>query len=215
MNEHTGTTDNNEDLFVIRKLSYGRGDTVLFSELSLELAAGQLLEVVGRNGSGKTTLLRIACGFIVPDAGEILWRGRNIHAYSGEYLHDVSYVGHLNGIKLGLTPLENLSVDYALSACADDASLPQVLERFGLARYRDVPAQKLSSGQRRRLALARLPVSGTRLWLLDEPYNSLDEEGKQLMGELLSRHLAAGGAAIMASHEFTPIDNVSIKRLSL
>lgn len=215
MNERAGTTNNNEDLFVVRKLSYGRGDTVLFSDLSFDLSSGQLLEVVGRNGSGKTTLLRIACGFIEPDAGEILWEGRNIHTYSGEYMRDVSYVGHMNGIKLGLSPIENLTVDHALSARSGDISFTEVLERFGLARYRDVPAQKLSSGQRRRLALARLPVSGTRLWLLDEPYNSLDEEGKKLMGELLIEHLDSGGSVIMASHDFTPINNVSVKRLSL
>lgn len=207
--------ENNEDLLVVSKLSYGRGDAVLFKEFNVHLSSGQLLEIMGRNGSGKTTLLRIICGFIEPDAGEIRWRGRDIHTYTSEYQRDVSYVGHLNGIKLGLTPFENLTVDYALSVQPEGISLLDVLEKFGLAQYKDIPAQKLSSGQRRRLALARLQISGTYLWLLDEPYTSLDEEAKTLLGELLHQHLHSGGAAIMASHDFVPMDNVSIKRIVL
>lgn len=210
-----GPENNSEDLMVVSKLSYSRGDRVLFKDLSFSLAAGQLLEIMGANGSGKTTLLRIICGFIEPDAGNILWRGRNILGDDSEYLRDMSYVGHLNGIKLGLTPFENLTIDYALSTQSGEISLPEILEKFGLARYKDVLAHKLSSGLRRRLALARLQVSGTCLWLLDEPYTSLDEEGKKLVGELLHKHLHSGGAAIMASHEFIPIVDVSMKKITL
>ena len=200
---------------VVSNLSYGRGDARLFRALDFNLAAGQLLEVTGANGSGKTTLLRIACGFIEPDAGEIRWRGRDIRTHAGEYLRDICYVGHLNGIKLGLTPLENLTVARALSGQSEKISLPGVLAKFKLDHYKDIPAQKLSSGQRRRLALARLLIYRARLWLLDEPCISLDEEGKKLVWELLRDHLGSGGAAIMASHDFIQIDNISINRINL
>ena len=215
MNKHTGSPGDHEALFVASHLTYSRASMQVIDDIGFTLSAGQLLEVVGENGSGKTTLLRIACGFIEPDAGEIRWRGRNIHSYINEYLHDVTYIGHLNGIKADLTPFENLAVDYALSSRPADVPLADIIDNFGLASCKDVPVRKLSSGQRRRVALARLRVSGARLWLLDEPYASLDEGGRRLISDLLREHLLSGGMAIMASHDFIPMNDVSITRISL
>lgn len=202
-------------LLAIRGLTCTRNDVPILRDLAFTLAPGQILLIEGENGSGKTTLLRILCGLLEPDAGEILWRGDSIHAdYSG-YLRDLCYVGHGNGIKLGLTPLENLAFIRKLSAVDPYADLFGILNRFGLEKLIDMPAQYLSAGQRRRLALSRLLLEHKPLWILDEPFTSLDAGGRRLLRSLFNDHLSREGAVIMTSHDHFSWDEPSLRRLKL
>jgi len=189
---------------VAHALSCLRHDLLLFEGLGFMLRAGEVLQVRGPNGSGKTTLLRILCGLTMPESGEILWQGKNIHEQRGEYLQELSYIGHLNGIKMELTALENLVIAGALAASGDNLAYQAVLAKIGLADYENIPARKLSSGQRRRLALARLLITNTSVWILDEPFTALDDYGKQMIQDLLIEHAARGGVTILATHE--PVD---------
>ena len=133
-----------------------RNDMQLFSGLDFQLTVGQLLQVVGPNGSGKTSLLRIICGLALPHDGTVYWNDKDIQQFNGEFLREVSYVGYQNGIKVELSPLENLNIAQVLKVTRDEISPTQVLKQFGLQGYEDIPVRKLSSGQRRRVALSRL-----------------------------------------------------------
>lgn len=189
--------------FSAKALSCTRNDLVLFSELDFALEEGEILQVKGPNGSGKTSLLRVLSGLAVPDEGEVFWNGGNIHEHRQDYFREMSYIGHVNGIKMELTAMENLAVTVAL-AMTDQVSLNGILEKMGLAEYENTPARKLSSGQRRRLALARLLIANTRLWILDEPLTSLDDYGRNLMRDMIAAHAAGGGITVLATHD--PVD---------
>lgn len=185
----------------VRDLACSRNETVLFSGLNFTIHAGQLLMIEGANGSGKTSLLKTLCGFILPDEGEVLWRGSDIRTCMDDYLVEMCYIGHTNGIKLGLTCAENLKVSRTLAADSRTTDVASILRQYGLGQYVDTPAQMLSSGQRRRLALARLAVSPARIWILDEPFTSLDDRGKLFIKARFLQHLTDGGIIVLTSHE--------------
>jgi heme exporter protein A len=174
-----------------------------------------MLQIQGANGSGKTSLLRILCGLTLPDKGEVLWNGENAHEHSYEYLRDLSYIGHTNGVKTELTALENLVVARAMAVPNEEVSNNAALERSGLVDYENTQARKLSSGQRRRLALARLMITNARIWILDEPFTALDDNGKKMVKEMLSEHAASGGITVLATHEPVDIQHIKITMVTL
>ncbi len=196
-----------------RDLSSHRGDRTLFSGLSFELATGNLLHVQGANGSGKTTLLRVLCGLIHPDGGEVCWRGTPIDERREAYRRDVHYIGHLNGVKAELTPMENLHFAQALNGRGGDPGA--ALERMHLFGFEHEPARTLSAGQRRRIALARLLLSPARLWILDEPFTALDVTGIGLLEAIIHEHVEGGGVIVMASHSIHGIDSRHVQELYL
>jgi len=198
-----------------RDLSCARGELPLFESLSFDLQAGDILQVHGANGSGKTTLLRVLCGLGEPLSGTIYWQGEPISQAGEVYRAQLAYVGHSPGVKLELSPLENLRVASALSAGRPLEDPEGLLENLGLYGLEDLPARNLSAGQRRRLALARLVCSDARLWILDEPFTALDVRGVELIAELLRLHARDGGCAILTSHQRFEIDGCDVRELHL
>jgi len=192
-----------------------RDDRCLFRELSFALTTGQVVSIEGRNGSGKTSLLRILCGIRLPDSGAVYWQETEIGRLGPGYFLHVAYIGHADGIKLDLTPRENLQFAAALGSRRDDADVDGVLDRVGLYALEDVPARVLSAGQKRRLALARLLATSASLWVLDEPLSSLDRDGIDLFETLLREHLSAGGLAVMTTHHRLGLDGAAVQRLEL
>jgi heme exporter protein A len=193
-----------------------RGDRRLFSDLNFSLSRGTLLHVRGRNGSGKTTLLRALCGLLARETGEILWRGEDISSLGDDYRRDMLYFGHLNGIKSDLNGIENLRVATTLDGdpvVEDD--LWDALAQMGLAGFEDLPTKVLSQGQKKRVALARLVLSGAPLWILDEPFSALDLDAVDLLGGLIAEHVAAGGLAVLTTHQDVPLTSGQIQRLHL
>ncbi|BCX88906.1 heme exporter protein A [Methylomarinovum tepidoasis] len=185
----------------VHELECIRGDRLLFSGLDFELHAGELLHVLGTNGSGKTSLLRILCGLLPAENGEIRWCGRPVAEQRAAYLQDLAYLGHHPGIKGELTPLENLHLLRHLYRIRPDADPAALLTEAGLGRHLDVPARTLSAGQRQRIGLTRLRLQQARLWILDEPFTSLDVEGVAWVEGLLEAHLQTGGLAVLTSHQ--------------
>ena len=183
-----------------------RGDRLLFRDLNLGVNAGRALQLRGPNGCGKTTLLRILCGLTAPEDGTIRWRGRVLRSHDPDYLRDLRYIGHSDGVKLALSPRENLRVAMALDTGAEEAALEIALARLDLAHFMDVPCRTLSAGQRRRVGLARLTLGGARLWLLDEPFTALDTSGTDAVRALIEAHLDDGGCAVLTSHQPINID---------
>ncbi len=195
-----------EPLLAATGLACFRGDRLLFQDLSLRVNAGQALQVRGPNGCGKTTLLRILCGLTLPEDGTIRWRGRVLRGHDPDYLRELRYIGHSDGVKLALSPRENLAIAMALGSGADEAALEAALARLDLTDFMDVPCRTLSAGQRRRVGLARLTLGGARLWMLDEPFTALDTSGIDAVRALIEAHLDGGGCAVLTSHQAINLD---------
>jgi len=166
-------------------LACRRGERVLFSGLSFALVPGEALQVTGANGIGKSSLLRIVAGLLLPFAGEVARAGA---------------VGLIDE-RPALDPHLPLGKALAFWSGIDGRPDPAVQDRLGLTRLLDVPVRYLSTGQRKRAALARLIGQGAPLWLLDEPLNGLDADAAVLARTLTQEHCAAGGIAIIASHQ--------------
>ena len=182
-----------------RNLAVWRGERCLFERLDFDLRAGQLGLLVGPNGSGKTTLLRVLAGITAPTAGDVTWNGTAISELAPEQRGDLAYRGHLEALKRDLTVRENLRFQTLLLGVPE--SPEQVLSELQLERVADTRVRYLSAGQKRRAALASLKSSGAKLWLLDEPTTNLDRDGRALLRDWTRRHLAAGGLAVIATHQ--------------
>jgi len=167
-------------------LACARGGVPVLEGVGFTLAAGEALLLTGRNGAGKTTLLRTVAGLQPPLAG-------SLEVAEGE----IAYASHADGIKPTLTVEENLRFWARIFGRRE---IDGALDAFDLAALADRQGRDLSAGQKRRLGLARLLVTGRRLWLMDEPTASLDTASAGLVAAALSRHLAAGGAALIATH---------------
>jgi heme exporter protein A len=174
-----------------------RQGRTLFTGLELRLGPGESLRVAGPNGAGKSSLLRILCGLLAPSSGEVRWKGAPIGGLMEEYFRQLVYLGHAPAVKDELTAEENLRISLCLSSLpASRSSIPDALSRF------DVPAGpvgKLSQGQKRRAALARLCLSESApLWVLDEPFTALDAKGTEILKELIAKH---PGIVVYSTHQ--------------
>lgn len=198
-----------------RGLACIRDDRTLFDDLSFRLEPGQVLLLEGRNGSGKTSLLRILCGMRQPDGGELVWNGEDIFDLGPDYHAHIAYVGHRDGVKHDLTARENLKLARGLGAPNTAVSIEDALDRVELWGFDDVPARNLSAGQQRRLALARLLVTRADLWILDEPFTSLDSHGIGIVENLFANHVSGGGMLAVTSHHRVSLNDNAIIRINL
>jgi heme exporter protein A len=198
----------------VSDLSCVRGERRLFSGVCVDLAAGEWLHVQGENGAGKTTMLRTLVGLSHPDRGEIRWRGELIRDLGEDYRREILYLGHYGAVKEELTPLENLKLAAALDGRKlDERETIEALHRFGLKGREELPVRFLSAGQKRRVLLARLVTRNAPLWVLDEPFTALDVKAVDMLSALIGEHMAAGGMAILTSHQTMPIAGGKAVRL--
>ena len=186
----------------LRDLACVRGRRRLFRGLNATLAPGQLLRVTGANGTGKTSLLRMLCGLLAPSQGQVMWQGRALPQVREAFHQQLVYLGHAAALKDELTPLENLHIAARLGGdAAREAAARQALADAGLGGREQVPTRTLSQGQRRRAALARLPLGSARLWVLDEPFNALDSAATTWLLGLIEGQLQRGGLVVLTSHQ--------------
>ncbi|MDC0346424.1 heme ABC exporter ATP-binding protein CcmA [Planktomarina sp.] len=169
----------------VSNLSVARGGITLLSGVDFALNAGQILVLRGANGLGKTSLLRCIAGLQNPVEGQITAP------------ETVAYSGHADGLKGQMTVLENLAF---WSSVYHGPSPEVALDAYDLHALADRPAANLSAGQKRRLGLARMQVSGCALWVMDEPTVSLDADNVALFRAALDRHVQSGGAAVITTH---------------
>lgn len=189
-----------------------RDERVLFNDLNFVLESGQVLLIEGANGAGKTSLLRILTGLRKADVGQLKWNGEMIDDVSIFY-QAMAYISHHNALKTTLTAQENLQ--YAQSLTSATLSTDVVLAQVGLSGYQDTLVRFLSAGQRRRLALARVLCTGKSLWILDEPFTSLDKAGISLFEQFIANHVVNGGLVIMTSHHQTVLPSTYVKKIHL
>ena len=169
---------------------------------TLRVDAGEIVALTGRNGSGKTTLLRIAGTLLRPTRGEARVYGYDVIENSDDVRSVVGFFGHSSGLYHDLTAAENLRFAARMLGAPDDArAVAESLEFVGLGREANERVRHFSSGMQRRLALARVRLHRPRLLLMDEPFNSIDAEGVDLVNAVLAETRDTGGAAVVVTHE--------------
>ena len=182
--------------------------------VTLEVARGEAVGLLGANGSGKSTVLRILATLLKPNAGSGWVNGSEIVGGALDVRSQVGFLAHTPGLYDDLTARENLRF------AADMLGLPYTavnatLERVGLIHVADDRARGFSAGMQRRLALGRLVLRGARVLLLDEPYSNLDAEGVGLMNAVVGDVVRSGGAALLALHELAPARGMLDRTLTL
>ncbi|MDH3209473.1 MAG: cytochrome c biogenesis heme-transporting ATPase CcmA [Burkholderiaceae bacterium] len=197
-------------------LACRRGNRLLFSGVNLAVRAGQATWLRGANGRGKTSLLRLAAGLAVPDSGQVTWGEAPVRRAPG-YAQQLVFVAHTNALKDDLTVTESLR--FLALICGRNSKLESVhaaLQAVDMYSRRDALVRTLSQGQRRRASLARLALEHTKsIWILDEPFDALDDDGVQRINKLISAHLARGGSALLTSHQASSTAGLNMTEFDL
>lgn len=177
-------------MLAAQSLSLERGGRQLFENLSFEIYPGQLVQLTGANGAGKTSLMRILAGL-------------SRYGFQGSVTCSAPmlFLGHHAAVKGMLTPRENLAWHVSGEGQFCDEAIEDALAKVGLYGYEDVPSNALSAGQHRRVNLARLYLSTSPLWLLDEPFTAIDAAGVEALEALNVQHVQRGGAVVLTSHQ--------------
>lgn len=183
---------------------------LIFKDVSFDLDAGGVLHIEGRNGAGKTTLLKIIVGLLPYGTGDVIFKGGSGRKLC-EYLPADG-----DGFFSPLSAWDNLRWWAKLKnrTFTEDEILP-ALQRLGIRFPRSLPVGVFSRGMKRRLSMARLLLSPSPLWVLDEPLAALDTEGGQMFSSLLLQHVRTGGAALIVSHDDTAFADLRTQRLEL
>ncbi len=196
-------------LLEAQELGCWRGERLVFNCVSFAIKPGEALLLTGANGAGKSSLLRVVAGLLRAEAGKLLWNGEDALADLPAHGARLRYLGHQDALKPSFSVAENL----ALSAGLHGGDVMAALDALGVLPLAELPARVLSAGQRRRVALARLLLGTSRLWLLDEPSVGLDVDSVARLAPLFAAHRAAGGMVIAATHLPLPLPDSRELRL--
>lgn len=200
----------------LKNVSHAKGHKVLFRHVNATLELGQRLLIQGANGTGKSTLLKIIAGLLAADRGAVTWQGHALQSEQAQYFSKMSYLGHQNGVKRALTVLENLQ---ELLCLANSQTTTErqvaVLDALGLATKQHQICDTLSAGECRKVALAGVLLKNKPLWVLDEPFNSLDKASYHKFQDYCEQHLAQGGLIVLACHQSQPYQGGQVIDLSV
>lgn len=195
---------------VVEGLDLSRGERRLTRGLGFVLEPGQAVSLTGANGAGKTSLLRAIAGLLRPDAGRIAFEADGVAMDAGEArAGGLHLLGHLDGLKTGRPARDELAFAAGWLGAAPDA-VERAVEVLHLRPLLGLEVRKLSAGQRRRLAFARLLTAPRPVWLLDEPLAPLDAQWRQAMGAVFAGHLAGGGSILAAVHDPLPVPSIEL-----
>ena len=186
-------------MLTVNNVGYFRNDRRIFGNVGFSVGLGSCLLLVGGNGTGKTSLLRIIAGLTKMRVGELLWNGQNIEELRDDFNSDMCYLGHKNFAKPELTVLENL--EFFAGVSDSKILIPSAIRYFELEEIVNKKVEKLSAGWQKRVLLSKLLCCPATIWLLDEPSNNLDKQGKELLFNLINVRVKEGGIVIAATHD--------------
>ena len=212
--EDTSQSNSLAPLLVARGIHCERGDKLLFDSFDLSIDAGSIVQLAGPNGSGKTTLLRSLCGLFDAPIDSLVWRDIEVSSPL-QYADELLYLGHKAAIRPHLTLSENLAWYACLSHLSDREKMADVISEVGLSGYEFELAGALSAGQKRRIALARLRLVECRLWVLDEPFASLDAEGVEMLRGWIEEFVRSGGAVLYSTHQAVEFEGCDSRVLNI
>ena len=202
-------------MLLINNLSFFRDEHLIFENLNLSLANGQITQLRGKNGSGKTTFLKVVLNLLSSKTGEIFWEGQNINKNIFNFYNQITYVADHNTSSRKLSVLDNVNFWKGLSSSnlSNDETLV-LLETFNLKKYLNAETMYLSSGEIKKLELLRLILEQKKIWILDEPYNHLDDSSIEILNQTFVDHTNNGGIILFASHYNPVVDNLEILELN-
>ena len=192
-------------MLLINNLSFQRNDIIIFENLNLSLGEKQIIQIKGKNGSGKTTFLKTVLNILEPNTGEIFWGGKNIKKNLFDFYNQTTFILDHNSSSRELTVLDNINFWKGLSSSKlSNDEILILLKTLNIEKYYNTKVMYLSSGESKKLELLRLVLEQKKLWILDEPYNNLDDLSVELLNQTFLDHINNDGMILFASH-FDPI----------
>ena len=185
----------------VSNLTIERGHKIVVRNFNLVAAPGDLIQIVGKNGSGKTSILRAISGLMPLFEGSVEWEAKSILSLES-YYKVVNYLGHSPGLSPELTGYENLDLYKTISGARKLAmDLPEAISMCGAQNIASKPIKSLSAGEKQKMVLARLLMFKCPLWVLDEPFNTLDAKTQEILENRIDNHILNGGAVVLTSHQ--------------
>ena len=198
-------------MLLINNLTFSRNNTVIFENLNLSLANKQIIQIKGKNGSGKTTFLQVILNILEPTTGEIFWKGKNIKKNIFNFYNQTTFIMDQNTSTKELTVLDNINFWKGLTYSqfsVDEIFL--LLKTLNIEKYYKTKVMYLSAGESKKLELLRLILEQKKLWILDEPFNHLDNESIEILNQTFLDHINNGGIILFTSHFNPNITNLDI-----
>ena len=198
-------------MLLVNDLSFSRTDIKIFENLNLSLGNKQIMQIKGKNGSGKTTFLQVILNILDAKTGEIFWEGKNIKKNIFNLYNQTTFIMDQNTSTRELTVLDNINFWRGLSSSKlNNDEVYLLLDTLDIKKYKNTKVMYLSSGEIKKLELLRLILEQKKLWVLDEPYNHLDDASIEILNQTFIDHLNKGGIILFASHFNPTISNLEI-----
>jgi len=198
-------------MLLINNLSFSRNSITIFENLNLSLSNRSITQIRGKNGSGKTSLLQVILNILECKTGEIFWEGKNIKKNIFNFYNETTFIMDHNTCTRKLTVLDNINFWSGLSSSKlTNNEIILLLETFNIEKYQNTKTMYLSSGEIKKLELLRLILEQKKLWILDEPYNHLDDFSIQILNQTFIDHINKDGVILFTSHLNPSINNLKV-----
>jgi heme exporter protein A len=198
-------------MLLINNLSFTRNESKIFENLNLSLSNKKIIQIKGKNGSGKTTFLKVILNILEPNTGEIIWNGKNIKKNIFNFYNQTTFIMDNNTSTRELSVEDNISFWRGLSSSKlNNEEIFELLNKLNIEKYYKTKVMYLSSGERKKLELIRLILEQKRLWVLDEPFNHLDDLSVEILNQTFLDHVNNDGMILFASHYDPMINNLEI-----
>ncbi|MDC0060123.1 heme ABC exporter ATP-binding protein CcmA [Pelagibacteraceae bacterium] len=202
-------------MLLINNLSFSRNETKIFENLNLSLSNKKIIQIKGRNGSGKTTFLKVILNILEPLSGEIIWKGKNIKKNIFDFYNQTTFIMDNNTSTRELSVLDNINFWKGLSSSKlNNEEIFKLLKKLDIEKYYKTKVMNLSSGEKKKLELLRLILEQKKLWVLDEPFNHLDDISIEVLNQTFLDHVNNDGMILFASHFNPTINNLETLQLS-
>ena len=202
-------------MLLINNLSFSRAENKIFENLNLSLSNKKIIRIKGRNGSGKTTFLKVILNILEPNKGEIIWKGENIKKNIFNFYNQTTFIMDNNTSTRDLSVEDNINFWRVLSSSKlNNKEIFELLKKLDIEKYYKTKVMYLSSGERKKLELLRLILEQKKLWILDEPFNHLDDLSIEILYQTFLDHANNDGMILFASHYDPNIKNIETLELN-